>query len=303
MQSITSENLILDSIKLILICIVFFLCMAKATNVKKTKEKKLVQDESLLSVQDAPIRKLIYACLKLVQDEPVIWRRSPLVSVKDEPVIYVDQRLNLRRSTLVSVQDEPVLWCRSTLVSVQDEPVLWCRSTLVSVKDEPTLVSVQDEPVLWCRSTLVSEQDEPVLWCRSTLVSEQDEPVIWPRSKLVSVKDEPTIPRSSLIDLRNNKECTVCKKELKKEVTHFLTKKVSLPITLEQYSEKSFVVRGDTFEHKDKLAELGGKWNKFLTDKQTDSRFCAWVFSNSKKLAVQEFLRLSRMLPATTAGI
>ena len=249
MQSITSENLILDSIKLILICIVFFLCMAKATNVKKTKEKKLVQDESLLSVQDAPIRKLIYACLKLVQDEPVIWRRSPLVSVKDEPVIYVDQRLNLRRSTLVSVQDEPVLWCRSTLVS------------------------------------------------------EQDEPVIWPRSKLVSVKDEPTIPRSSLIDLRNNKECTVCKKELKKEVTHFLTKKVSLPITLEQYSEKSFVVRGDTFEHKDKLAELGGKWNKFLTDKQTDSRFCAWVFSNSKKLAVQEFLRLSRMLPATTAGI
>lgn len=81
---------------------------------------------------------------------------------------------------------------------------------------------------------------------------------------------------------------------MKKEVIPRLTKKINLviPITLEPYSEKSFVVRGDTFDHKDKLAELGGKWNKFLRDKQTDSLFGAWIFSNSKKFAVQEFLRL-----------
>ena len=213
---ITSENLIIESIKSILICIILFLCMA---NGNKTAKNKLVQDQdepvlrlrsTLVSVQDTPTRKIIYACLKSVQDEPMIWRRSTLVSVQD------------------------------------DEPMIWRRSTLVLVQDTPT-----------------RENNSP-----SSLEQQ--------------------------IDLRNNKECTVCKKELKKEVIPRLTKKISLviPITLEPYSEKSFVVRGDTFDHKDKLAELGGKWNKFLRDKQTDSLFGAWIFSNSKKFAVQEFLRL-----------
>jgi hypothetical protein len=63
------------------------------------------------------------------------------------------------------------------------------------------------------------------------------------------------------------------------------------PITVEQYSEKSFVVRGDTFDHKTKLSELGGKWNKSLTDKTTQAKFGAWVFSNSKRDEVDKFLK------------
>jgi hypothetical protein len=62
------------------------------------------------------------------------------------------------------------------------------------------------------------------------------------------------------------------------------------PITVEQYSEKSFVVRGDTFTHKTKLSELGGKWNKSLTDKTTQAKFGAWVFSNSKRVQVDELI-------------
>ena len=55
-------------------------------------------------------------------------------------------------------------------------------------------------------------------------------------------------------------------------------------IILKSYSEKSFVVRGDTKPHKDKLKELGGKWNSNLTDGG------GWIFSNTKKEKVEEWI-------------
>ena len=63
-----------------------------------------------------------------------------------------------------------------------------------------------------------------------------------------------------------------------------------IPITLEPYSEKSFVVRGDTFDHKDKLAELGGKWNKFLRDKQTTLFFVLGSLVTVKNSMFKNFL-------------
>ena len=78
-----------------------------------------------------------------------------------------------------------------------------------------------------------------------------------------------------------------------KKVT-YLFKDAVTPITVENYSDKSFVVRGDTFEHKTKLAELGGKWNKFLTDKSTQAKFGGWVFSNSKRAIVEDFLNFPK---------
>ena len=44
-------------------------------------------------------------------------------------------------------------------------------------------------------------------------------------------------------------------------------------LTVEDYSEKSIVVRGDTKEHKDALKQLGGKWNSRLRDG------AGWIFS------------------------
>jgi hypothetical protein len=242
--------------------------MAKATNVNKTVKNKLEQDESVLStlvsVQDAPINKLIYTCLKLVQDEPVIWRRS----------------------TLVSKQDEPVIWRRSTLVSVKDEPVIYV-----------------DQRLILRRSTLVSKQDEPVLWCRSTLVSEQNRPT--------NLQIDLNTQRNSF----PKKECTICKKDLKKEVFETTQTKTEEsetmsdeeevipqvipqvswvrkvnPIIVERYSEQSFVVRGDTFVHKTELSKLGGRWNPHLTDTKTKTKFGAWVFPNSKTTLVDTFI-------------
>jgi hypothetical protein len=55
-----SENLLIESIKSLVICIILCICMAKATNLNKKKES---------------------AKNKFVQDEPVLWRRSTLVCV------------------------------------------------------------------------------------------------------------------------------------------------------------------------------------------------------------------------------
>ena len=59
---------------------------------------------------------------------------------------------------------------------------------------------------------------------------------------------------------------------------------VSKDIFLHSYSDKSFVVRGDTKPYKDKIKELGGKWNSNLTDGG------GWIFPNTKKDKVNEWI-------------
>ena len=69
-----------------------------------------------------------------------------------------------------------------------------------------------------------------------------------------------------------------------------LVLRTSTSLVIEVYSPKSFVVRGNTKEYKDKLKSLGGKWNANLTDKSTGSRFGGWIFSNNKRKIVEEEL-------------
>jgi hypothetical protein len=57
----------------------------------------------------------------------------------------------------------------------------------------------------------------------------------------------------------------------------------SKSITIKDYSAYSFVVFGDTKIHKDKLKELGGKYNGKL------SVGPGWVFSLDKKDKIQEW--------------
>jgi len=65
---------------------------------------------------------------------------------------------------------------------------------------------------------------------------------------------------------------------------------MSSHIYIEDYSGKSFVVRGDTREYKDSLKALGGKWNSRLTDKQTDEKFGAWLFWSDKRSDLDSWL-------------
>ena len=57
-------------------------------------------------------------------------------------------------------------------------------------------------------------------------------------------------------------------------------------IYIENYSEKSFVLLGNTIEYKDQIKALGGKFNKNLRDNKI-----GWVFPMSKKQEVQNFIQ------------
>jgi hypothetical protein len=68
-----------------------------------------------------------------------------------------------------------------------------------------------------------------------------------------------------------------------------------MKLTLEIYTEKSFVVRGDSSEYINNMKELGGKWNASLTDKKTGEKFGAWIFPLGKKEVVETFLNTKKM--------
>lgn len=61
-------------------------------------------------------------------------------------------------------------------------------------------------------------------------------------------------------------------------------------IMLEKYTQKSFVLRGDTKPHKDKIAKLGGKWNPYLTDENKE-KFGGWIFPQRDEERISEWLK------------
>ena len=54
---------------------------------------------------------------------------------------------------------------------------------------------------------------------------------------------------------------------------------------IQNYTEKSFILLGDTKPYKDKIKELGGSWNSKLKDGNK-----AWVFSLTKRKDVEDWL-------------
>ena len=61
-------------------------------------------------------------------------------------------------------------------------------------------------------------------------------------------------------------------------------------VYIQDYTEKSFVVRGDTQPHKETIKSMGGKWGSRFTDKDTGDRFGAWIFPKSKKSTLQSWI-------------
>lgn len=64
---------------------------------------------------------------------------------------------------------------------------------------------------------------------------------------------------------------------------------MSQSIYIEEYSTKSFVVRGETRDYKESLKALGGKWNSRLTDKETGDKFGAWLFWSDKRIDIDDW--------------
>jgi len=59
-------------------------------------------------------------------------------------------------------------------------------------------------------------------------------------------------------------------------------------LSVQDYSDKAIVVRGDTKEHKENLKKLGGKYNPSLRD--GDSRSPGWIFSKKCEANVLEYV-------------
>jgi hypothetical protein len=55
--------------------------------------------------------------------------------------------------------------------------------------------------------------------------------------------------------------------------------------TIQKYTDKSFILIGNTKPYKDKIKELGGSWNSKLKDGNK-----AWVFSLTKQKEVESWL-------------
>ena len=68
---------------------------------------------------------------------------------------------------------------------------------------------------------------------------------------------------------------------------------MSNAVFIEDYTTKSFVVRGNTKEHKDSLMAMGGKWNNGLSDKETGDKFGAWLFWSDKRKEIQTWIEKS----------
>lgn len=62
-------------------------------------------------------------------------------------------------------------------------------------------------------------------------------------------------------------------------------------IKIEDYTDKSFVVRGDTRKYLEQMKNFGGKWNSRLTDKSSGEKFGAWIFPSIKKSEVQKWIQ------------
>jgi hypothetical protein len=68
-------------------------------------------------------------------------------------------------------------------------------------------------------------------------------------------------------------------------------------MNLVTYTEKSFVVNGETKEHKEELKKLGGKWNSNL------SCGAGWIFSLKSLADVEEFVKSKNNNNETTIEI
>lgn len=69
-------------------------------------------------------------------------------------------------------------------------------------------------------------------------------------------------------------------------------------IYIEDYSEASIVVLGDTKTHKEQLKKLGGKFNSKLKDGKV-----GWIFSKKNETNVREYINNQKNLPLVEKDI
>jgi hypothetical protein len=69
-----------------------------------------------------------------------------------------------------------------------------------------------------------------------------------------------------------------------------------MSLTVEDYSERAIVVRGNTQPHKDRFSEIGGKWNSMLKGG------AGWIFPKSKQSIVEGLIEKLESTPTPSVS-
>ena len=64
-------------------------------------------------------------------------------------------------------------------------------------------------------------------------------------------------------------------------------------IKVVEYSERACAVFGDTKAIKEELKEIGGKYNRFLTDPEDGEKKPGWIFQIKKMEQVKNLVKIS----------
>ena len=75
-----------------------------------------------------------------------------------------------------------------------------------------------------------------------------------------------------------------------------------MSLTILEYSEKSFVLVGDTKQYKEEIKELGGKWNPNI-DLGAEGLTKGWIFSNKIVDKIKEWIDDISKRPEGAVGL
>jgi hypothetical protein len=200
-------------------------------------------------------------------------------------VDYVSGMLNRANGTFVSFKDRG----ESEVKKAYDSQV---KDLQGQIKDAEKLLNEKRQEIMF--ASLTPEQITQVLQnyeVRIIVLKKQLAVLNGQKDKILnaeknqtdifSMLDEPEVIKPPDVELNN--EFSDKKPIINLNLTNMETK-----IKLVQYSDRAFALFGDTKPVKDKLMELGARFNRYL--KQDGINCPGWIFSNKSKEQVTNFI-------------
>lgn len=83
-------------------------------------------------------------------------------------------------------------------------------------------------------------------------------------------------------------------KQMSRDVKKNIEKTEEKDLILFSYTERSFILLGNTKKYKDKLITIGGRFNPLLNHPITGEKVQGWIFSNRKLEIVEKEFNLKK---------
>lgn len=221
---------------------------------------------------------------------PVMWESHSAPSMDDRPQGIINERVVKSCDMLIGA-----FWTRlGSPTGVEEsgtvEEIKWFLK-----QDKPVMLYYSDAPVKPSKidQAQLNKLHEFKQSIRNKGIQEQYSSIDELKSKLLrhltivtrGMSVGPVVDAAVVKEAKDSTKATVVRRPSSAKLSEGAE-----PFRLQSYTEKSFVVRGDTKAFKDQFKELGGKWIK-LRDNTN-----AWNFSKKKIAPVATLLNLSPVL-------